>query len=180
MNRHLGRWVYIALPLLGLCHQAGCDAIYRVRQPVLIQVARQDGRPAADVNVDFALACVGERWEEGPISQSECIERFGGIPRTTDQRGCATLPVDSYIVCGGIVPGLIPGPDLKADRVTGQVYLIRLSDAATTEFLEGHFRVQERLLGARFELTVLAIGPPSQLPVEERDNAKESLKRGRD
>ena len=159
------RGIILTIGLLSAL-QSGCDPIYRVQQPVVAAVkSRDSGLPAVGVLIDCCFACVGDEWEDEALSEAECLERFGGESQATDESGQVTLPIDSYIVCGGLVPGLIPGPDLTADRVTGEILLLSLIGPEGRDVLHVRAIAEQVVVGADYEVLLCSIGPPKQLPL---------------
>ena len=148
----------------------GCDPMYTTVQPVslLVKEART-GRAIPEATVETA-AHYYEGWHSGDPSASEdekpkaWLDRFGQRGRATDSQGKTTIELRIHTVCGGLFPGVFPGFDARADRVTGVSYLFRVEKGEECEIVSGTMIPRARFLGQEFVVEVISIGQPKRAP----------------
>lgn len=148
----------MSLLLCPLCLlHAGCDALVIRWQTVRVEVtAIPSGKSVHGASLDFAPAPGPPYW---PGREQEWLNRFGQHA-ITDSAGKASVHLKVQILKAGLVPGVLPGPDLSRDRITGKSYLIRIRNASGEETLAVKILPGTGIKGDTYCLKVLDIGMP--------------------
>jgi hypothetical protein len=84
------------------------------------------------------------------------LERFRDTSQLTDDHGDVALPVEIFVVRGGLS---VLKMKLK-DQVTGNEYQIRIQEGEWEEILNVLMVPNMTVQGRHFSVTVLGIGPP--------------------
>jgi len=135
-----------------------------VSQPVQIVVTHSVSRSAvADATLDFAYADHSKSPSARRLSDDEYLDQYRYRRQKTDGTGNASLAVDIAWIAGGLFPDL----DTERDRLTGESYLFRIRSATTTETVKVEVTPGATSVGDHFTVTVLSVGKPTPVSVDE-------------
>lgn len=136
---------------------AGCDGLIPTWQTVHLQIANvRTNEPIDRAHVEVAAKPAGSWWVG---REQEWIDRFvRGQSPCSD--GISVIDLKILVLQAGIVPGLIPGPDLSRDRVKGWPHLVRIRTDHAEETLEVQMQRGAHQRGKVFSVTVLDTGEP--------------------
>jgi len=151
-----------ALAFLAPLFLAGCDAYLRVQQDAQILVL--------DLAIDCALpgAVVGFAHADRPmkglsgtqLSKDEWLNKYDYRCQVTDARGRAVLPVDIGWISGAIFQDC----NTRRDRLTGEVYLFRVTHGQWTDVFDVEMVPGSTSAGSHCRVTIETISRPSRLP----------------
>ncbi len=142
--------------ILGLCLNCGCDRMHYTWQTVRVRIA--DPRTAEGMN--GALVELAQ-----PPLRIYAHDPEGWLDRVAETAICnsdgvATIDRRNTILAPGLFPGLIPGPDLRKDYVSGSRFIARVTDKKVSETLSLQMTLNKKVRGEIFEIQVLEIGRP--------------------
>lgn len=133
-------------------------------QPVEIVVTdAASGRGMENARVDFAVAHRHHSPSLNALTEDEYLDRCLYRRHITNVAGRACMVIDIGWVTGGLFADL----DTKRDRLTGELYLLRINSAGTTEILTAMMTPGVTTRGKHFAVRVISVGKARPLTQEE-------------
>lgn len=166
MTRSATHTVAMILGLTSVFSLTGCiaDAIMRVVQPVELLVTHSEsGEPVPRATVDVAYAKHFRYVRSRQLTSSQWLDKFAYRRHETDITGRASMGIETYWIAGG----LFADSDVKRDRLSGELYLIRIKTQVANEILIAEMGSGLSSVGDRFKVSILSVGSPRRLRLKE-------------